>query len=236
MVKIVKKETLKSKTDSDSTQQASKKDTYKARQQEIKQQRIANFDTINEQMIAKGYKKNIATISVLKADIFALVVSLPFLIIALVFFYMHQGELTNSVTFRLGGYLLFMLLLFISIFVHEFLHGFGWSLYCNYRWKSIEFGVMWKYLTPYCHCKEILPPMQYLSGGLLPFMILGVGLNQVAVWTGNYYILALSLFNILAAGGDLTIALMLIKYRHKNTRIMDHPTECGFVAFTKSNS
>lgn len=44
-------------------------------------------------------------------------------------------------------------------------------------------------------------------------------------------LLALSLFNVFAAGGDLTIVILLLKHRDKV--IIDHPTECGFIAFSK---
>lgn len=41
----------------------------------------------------------------------------------------------------------------------------------------------------------------------------------------------LSLFNILRTGGDTTIVLLLLKY--KNSILIDHPTGCGFITFTK---
>ena len=41
----------------------------------------------------------------------------------------------------------------------------------------------------------------------------------------------LSLMNILSAGGDTTIGLLLLKY--KDGLFIDHPTDCGFVAFTE---
>jgi hypothetical protein len=232
MVKIIKKESLKSKKDSASSHE-SKASISSERSRKTLDARINNFETISLDLLGKGYTQHKAIISVKKANILAIFVSAPFLFLALLFFYLSQGELNFTFGTNFGGTFLFFILSFASIFIHEFLHGFGWSLYCNYRWKSIEFGVIWKYLTPYCHCKELLPTMQYLSGGLLPFMVLGVLLNQLSVWTGSYLLLALSLFNILAAGGDLAIALMLISYRKANTRILDHPTECGFVAFVK---
>lgn len=45
----------------------------------------------------------------------------------------------------------------------------------------------------------------------------------------------LSLVNILSAGGDTTIACMELKYLKQDEKcyILDHPTNCGFVAFVK---
>lgn len=57
-------------------------------------------------------------------------------------------------------------------------------------------------------------------------------LNSEKLQGGSGFFLILSLFNIIAAGGDTSIALMLLK--HKNAMIIDHPTECGFWAFRKN--
>jgi len=55
--------------------------------------------------------------------------------------------------------------------------------------------------------------------------------------SGSVLRLSLGLFNILAAGGDTTIACMLLRYLKydKCCYILDHPTDCGFVAFVKQN-
>ena len=93
------------------------------------------------------------------------------------------------------------------------------------------FGVMWKSFTPYCHCKEPLDFNSYLTGGIMPLLILGILVFIISFFTGNSLILIISLINILCAGGDTTICLLLLKY--KDGLFIDHPTDCGFVAFTK---
>jgi hypothetical protein len=65
----------------------------------------------------------------------------------------------------------------------------------------------------------------------MPFIVLGLGIFLASIITNSIFLLALSMFNIIAAGGDITIALMLLK--HKNALIIDHPTECGFWAFSE---
>ena len=94
-------------------------------------------------------------------------------------------------------------------FVHELLHGLGWSLNCKNRWNSIAFGVMWSSLTPYCHCKKPLSFSSYSMGLYLPFCILGLGLFAVSMII-PYYLL-----------------------KHKNGLILDHPTDCGLISFGK---
>ncbi len=44
----------------------------------------------------------------------------------------------------------------------------------------------------------------------------------------------LNLFNILSSGGDTNIVLLLLKYI--NYILINHPTDCGFIAFTKNKT
>ena len=83
----------------------------------------------------------------------------------------------------------------------------------------------------YCHCKEPLEPGKYLFGCLFPGTVLGIGIYVAAFATGSNFLLWVSLFNVLAAGGDLLIAWYARKYR--TGYVLDHPTECGFVIFQK---
>ncbi len=57
-------------------------------------------------------------------------------------------------------------MLLLSIAAHELLHGLGWSRYAKNGWKSIKFGVNWKFFTPYCHCNEPLQLNHYRIGSV----------------------------------------------------------------------
>lgn len=65
----------------------------------------------------------------------------------------------------------------------------------------------------------------------MPLIILGFIMFVISLLTGSGPVLLISLVNIFSAGGDIAIAIMLLKYRHKNAIILDHPTDCGFIAF-----
>jgi hypothetical protein len=112
-----------------------------------KQMRVDNFMLQQEYMLRQGYKANIGTISVIKANIYAFVTAGPFALLAAIFYLSRWGELKFE--FSLTGYFIFILLLIISIPIHEFLHGFTWYFYCKNKWKSIHFGIMRELLTPY---------------------------------------------------------------------------------------
>ena len=194
-------------------------------------QRTENFNRIKEQLENDDYCAKQCTISILKANVMAFVTAGPVAIICCIIFFLnkHNGEFD----FSMLEFILFYVIMFASIFVHEFLHGLTWRIFCKNGWKSIHLGVMWKKLTPFCCCMEPLSFKQYILGGLMPFIVLGLGMFVVAFLTDSMFWLVLSVFNIISAGGDTTIALMLLK--HKNELIIDHPTECGFWAFSKKD-
>lgn len=50
----------------------------------------------------------------------------------------------------------FLGVLIIGIVFHELIHGIVWARYAKNGFKSNKFGILWKMMTPYCHCKESL--------------------------------------------------------------------------------
>ena len=191
-----------------------------------------NYEKIREELIKIGYKEKISYISVLKANILAFLTAGPFALL-IIFIYSIVWNDSYFEINSLYSSILLLVLIIISIPIHELLHGFAWQFFCTERWKSIKFGVLWSKLTPYCHCKEPLSVKHYLIGLLMPFFILGIGIGIISIILRSPLILIVSLLNILSAGGDTTIALKLFKYRNKNVLILDHPKEVGFVAFEK---
>ena len=201
-----------------------------------RQRIIDNCEIQKQKYHEEGYEECQETISVVKANVMAFVTAGPFAALGVVVWvFVKRG---GEGSFSLGGMACFCALIFLSIFIHELLHGIVWSFQAEKKWKSIYFGVMWEYLTPYCHCREPLRPRQYLTGVLAPFVVLGAGLYAAALLSGSYMLLALSLINILSAGGDTTIACMEWKYLKQNDSccILDHPTDCGFTAFVKNTN
>ncbi|MDV4149315.1 metalloprotease family protein [Clostridium sp. AL.422] len=194
---------------------------------------LDNYIRIREELKNEGYREENSYISILKANILAFLTAGPFAVLFIfVYGFIWKGfyiEITSPYSFLWGW-----IVLLISIPVHEFLHGFTWQFFCKERWKSIKFGVFWSKLTPYCHCKEAISVKEYLLALLMPFLILGIVTGILSIIIESPFLLFFSVFSILSAGGDTTIALKLFKYRkNKNTLILDHPTECGFVAFEK---
>ena len=101
----------------------------------------------------KGRK---VAIDIVKANIFAVVIMVVAAIVFLVlFFWIWAGK--KPISELLGGFgdwSITFILVIVGIVVHELIHGITWACYAKSGWKSISFGVMWKLLTPYCHCDE----------------------------------------------------------------------------------
>lgn len=197
-----------------------------------KQQRLQDYQEQYRRLQAEGYTAKDCTISVLRANVMAFVTAGPFVVIAVALYLSKWAGDTFSLTANLPGMLLFLAMLAVSIPMHEGLHGAAWSLVAKNGWRSIRFGVMRPSYTPYCHCKEPLGFFGYLFGALMPFAVLGVGTLVIAYLTGSAFFLAASAINLLAAGGDTTLVLMMLPYT--KAQFLDHPFACGFTAFTKA--
>lgn len=120
-----------------------------------------------------------------------------------------------------------------GVVVHELIHGIAWSSFAKDGFKSIRFGVLWKSVTPYCHCKEPLLVRQYQIGAAAPGIILGIIPAIIALFTGSLLWLAFGLFFTMAAGGDLMIILML-KNEDLNHLVQDHPSKIGCLVYSGS--
>jgi hypothetical protein len=75
----------------------------------------------------------------------------------------------------------------------------------------------------------------YITGSLMPMTLLGIIPGIICAFFGNTTLLGIFIIQILAGSGDFLISCMLIKYKTKGKEvvILDHPYECGLVAFEK---
>ena len=134
-------------------------------------------------------------------------------------------------TFKTGKDLFmedFFLYLLAGVIIHELLHGLTWALFTVNGLKAIKFGVKWKYLTPYCHCKEPLKVKHYRIGGAMPLIILGIVPSIIGLLFGHGVILSLGIFFTWAAAGDI-IALFMLRELDRDVYVSDHPEKMGFI-------
>ncbi len=184
----------------------------------------------------EGYEASEHTVDIVRANILAMVIMLPFVaLIGIPYLLLHGIGHVGSFTVYLGNLALFIILMAVEMVVHEAIHGLTWGLLSPDGFSTIEFGFIREYLTPYCYCGSPLTKGQYLAGSLMPTIFLGFIQGAVAIFTGNFMIFLLSVVLMFGGGGDFLIDYLLLRYKktHSRLALMDHPTQLGFVAFEK---
>lgn len=174
----------------------------------------------------KGRK---VTIDLVKANIFALVIMVVAAVVLIVpFMYLWGDYISDMILFDNIGQLCVGLVLFIAgIVVHELIHGVTWSFFAPKGWKSISFGVIWKMLTPYCHCDAPMRIPGYMLGAMMPCIVLGIIPSVIALCIGSFPLLVWGIVFIAAAAGDIWMTWLLTK-EDPNSKVFDHPSEAGF--------
>lgn len=135
-----------------------------------------------------------------------------------------------SIAGKIFRFFLPMLIILAGVVVHELLHGLTWSLFAKQGHRSIKYGILKKYGTPYCHCREPLQIRHYIIGALMPALILGFIPAVVALIIGSFSILLFGIFFIAAASGDFMV-VRLLKNERGNDYVQDHPSEAGCYLF-----
>lgn len=167
------------------------------------------------------------TISIGKANIVALILIIPItLIYALPYYLIWNDNIFGSL--KLINLGIFLLSLPVGIIMHEMLHGATWALFVPGGFKSISFGIKWEYLTPFCHSIAPLKVWQYVIGGLMPLIFMGIVPATISLFIGNKLLMFFAMFFTWTAGGDIQVVWMLRKFG-RNQMVLDHPHDPGFI-------
>lgn len=197
------------------------------------ERRLASFESLSADMLARGYRREELTVSIVRANVFAVVLLIPLLVLGFGLFLLKN----DSVSLPSGpmGTLLLFLLFFVLIVVHELIHGLSWAIFTEHHWKDISFGFMKQYLTPYCSCAVPLKKGQYIFGALMPLLVLGLVPMLVGILTGSLLTLLLGVMLADGAAGDILIVWKILRYRSaaKEVVYIDHPTQAGGVIFER---
>ena len=203
--------------------------------------RNEQFEKHKAELEAEGYKEVDLTTSVVRANVMAIVLAIPFILIFGVIYF-----LVNKVTviqfwdqLTIGREIYWLAIYIVGFFaliiIHELIHGVARAIFAKSGWKAIQFGFIKKYLTPYCVCTEPLTRFGYLFGALMPGILLGFIPCIVSIIIGNAFVFSVGIMMILAAGGDLYSSFKLITFRTKGKKAIyiDHPYLVGLAAFVK---
>lgn len=176
--------------------------------------------------------KREVTVSAVAANLLALVTGLlPALLFLALFALVWGSEQLRqgmAALFAFGnGQMTALILLFLpGIVVHELLHALGWIYFGRVDRSAIKFGVIWKALTPYAHCKVPLPASAYRAGTFLPGLLMGIVPGLLGVLFGNFFLVAVGFLFTFTAGGDYLV-LWLLRAVSPQTPVEDHSTKVG---------
>ena len=188
------------------------------------------FEKMKVQLHEKGYKEKDVTISSGKAMGLGTLYALPFVIVfGLLYRFLLIERAHLSEVGGLSFYIMFIVIIAVSVVIHELLHGIGWAISSGKGWQAVRFNI--HAMMPSCACKTALKKKSYLAGVLAPFVVLGLGSALfVFVYPGTVSFLTM-MVNFVAVGADLLIAVRVVK--EDNCLIADHPTKAGYIAFYK---
>lgn len=205
------------------------KDERKLSKAELK--RKEQFDKLTEELAQQGYKPNHITMGALAANILSIVIAIPFIAFFVMLFLLNGHEIWIHSSHMLFSFII----IFVLIVVHELIHGITWAAFAKNGWKSISFGFIVEYLTPYCSCNQPMKKYQIILGAIMPTIILGFIPAIVAVFTGSTITLFVALMLIMGGGGDMIIIFKLLRFKStaKDVLFIDHPYELGTAVFER---
>ena len=200
---------------------------------EAEQRRLRAFEALSETMLSQGWRRKELTVSIVKANIFAVALLIPLLILGIGLLLLRGPDWQEG--FRSLNPLLFLVLFVALIVAHELIHGLSWSIFTPRHWKDVEFGFMKQYLTPYCTCRVPLAKGQYIFGALMPLVLLGLIPMLAGILTGSISLMLLGVVMTDSAAGDILIVWKILRYRSDAGEIVyvDHPTQAGGVIFER---
>ena len=200
---------------------------------EAEKKRLAKFEAASEAFLQQDYHRVDLTVSIVKANVFAVVLLVPLLLIGIGTVYFRNSGV--SLGYDPLSIFAFLAVYLILIPVHELIHGISWAIFAEHHFKDVEFGFMKQYLTPYCTCTVPLDKGSYIFGALMPLIILGIIPMITGILTGSIFILSVGILMTDAAAGDIMIVWKLLRYKSEAVHLvyMDHPTQAGGVIFEK---
>src|SRR5512133_2566260 len=110
------------------------------------------------------------SISMDKANVYSLFIAVPIAIFLAGIYILRWGGKNLAAGFDslLGDILVFLVILFLGILLHELIHGLTWMLFGRKPLSAIKFGFQLNTFTPYAHCTEPMLVNPYRLGAAMP--------------------------------------------------------------------
>ena len=110
--------------------------------------------------------------------------------------------------------------------LHELLHGVFFIAFGQVKLREIKFGINFKALSPYAHCKVPINITAYRLSVAAPGILLGIIPFIIALVLSNVWLAIFGIIFTVMAMGDFYIIWILRNYS-SNIKVKDHETNCG---------
>ena len=173
----------------------------------------------------EGYETELRTVSMLKANVVALVAMAALGLLGLVMMYVFWDGISLGSPW---GSALFFVLIVVGIAVHELIHGFAWMYVTRSGFRHLRFGFLLGGV--YCHIDVPMVKRKYVVGALMPLLLLGVLPYLLSFAIHSLWMMLFGAIFIACAMGDVLI-VWAIRHEPSDTLLYDHPTEPGCVVY-----
>lgn len=186
-----------------------------------------------EMPVVEGYTPEKRTIGIMKANVLALLLMVVVGAIGFVALWLLWGS--EAFHFSPKSYLkssfLFFILLIAGMAVHELIHGITWMVLTRTGFRHVSFGAMKGAL--YCHIDVPMRKGSYVTGALMPLLLLGLVPLVAALSVGSLFWLLYGILFTGAAMGDIMI-VWAIRNEPSDALVYDHPSEGGCYVYHKN--
>ena len=144
------------------------------------------------------------TLNMTMLNILALIL---FVIVGIIVLFIERNE-TYIMTMNP---IIFFIVMFIWLVIHELLHGVGFALFKEVDKKNITFGAALEKGVFYCMCKQHITKKVILTSLLFPLTIIGIITLIIGMIINNYELVFLSILNIVSSIGDIAMTIYFLK-------------------------
>ena len=137
-----------------------------------------------------------------------------------------RGLVDRFLTLTLPVSIGILILLLVSIGVHEWLHAAAFVRIGKVAKTAVQYGFSWKGMAPYAHCKAPMNASAYRIAVLLPGLLLGIVPGLLGVAAGVWWLVLYGTMMLVAAGGD-TAVLLAMRHVPGDALVLDHPSQAG---------
>jgi hypothetical protein len=186
----------------------------------------------------KEYVKTEVSLNLPRLIVVSTIATIPIALVCGFVFYSVWGYILPPLDYYMQNMLYIFIIMnivfIVGAIIHELIHGLFFAIFAKDGFKAVKFGVIWKMVTPYCHCKEPLKLTHYALGAIMPTILLGIVPAAIAFLSGNLALLVFGILFTVAGGGDIAVILSMRK-ENLTAYIEDHPEKVGYFVYRPAN-